>query len=107
MRRLVRFLAPILLAAQLLAVLPAAAAQTAAVQASHAHCNGTPPDHCPCCPDDSDSMSGCFVMCALSAAVTPSIFVIAIAPAHTAPMIDSSTYQSSLADPPLKPPPIA
>ena len=52
-------------------------------------------------------MKGCLVMCSLAAAIAPSEFIVAVTPSHAAPFVEHSDYHTSLADPPLKPPPIA
>jgi hypothetical protein len=63
-------------------------------------------DHCPCCPDGANSMKDCLVSCTL-AAVAPNVHgtarvstpVLRVDAIPFAPLV-------SLADPPLKPPPI-
>ena len=52
-------------------------------------------------------MKDCLVMCTLAAAVTPSVFVVAITRARAAAVVESTDYLTTLTDPPLKPPPIA
>ena len=112
LNRLTKPVALLVIAAQLLLGVPAmATTQAPAASGTHAPCDEMPaPNHedgCPCCPDDSGSMKGCLVMCSLAAAITPSEFVVAVTPSRAAPIVGYSDYHSSLADPPLKPPPIA
>ena len=112
LNRLARPVALLVVAAQLLLGFSGmASAQVPASSGTHAPCDEMPasnPDgSCPCCPDDSGSMNGCLVMCSLAAAIAPSEFVVAVTPSHAAPFAEYSDDHSSLADPPLKPPPIA
>jgi hypothetical protein len=112
LNRLLRPVALLIVAAQMLLVFPAmATAQAPAASGTHAPCAEmpapNPDDGCPCCPDNAGSMKGCLVMCSLAAAITPSEFVVAVTPSHAAPFVEHSNHQTSLADPPLKPPPIA
>lgn len=111
LNRLAKPVALFVVAAQLLLGFSGlATAQAPAASGTHAPCDEMPVptgDGCPCCPDDANSMKGCLVVCTLAAAITPSEFVVAVTPSHAAPFADPSDYQSSIADPPLKPPPIA
>ena len=112
LNRLTKPVALLVVAAQLMLGFPAmATAQAPAASGTHTPCAEMPaPNHgdgCPCCPDDSGSMTGCLVMCSLAAAIAPSEFVVAVTPSHAAPFVEYSDHRTSLADPPLKPPPIA
>jgi hypothetical protein len=120
-RRLTRFLLPLLpllpllIAAQLLLTVPAMAHAPGAGGGNTSPCEemaspmagATHEGGCPCCPDDSGSMQGCLVTCSLAAAIAATEFVVAVRPAHAAPSGQYTTHHTSLADPPLKPPPIA
>jgi hypothetical protein len=112
LNRLSRPVALLVIAAQLLLGWPGmASAQTSTPAGSHAHCNEMFAVHhekgCPCCPDDSGSMKDCLVMCSLAAAVAPSVIEVVVTPSRVAAFVEFPDYQTTLADPPLKPPPIA
>jgi len=99
--RLARLLLPLLAIAQLLLAVPALASVHAGAAAAAA-CH-----HCPCCPDDASSMKDCLAACTLGAAIAPSISVVFVVTQVSAVTADSSYYVPSLAEQPLKPPPIA
>jgi hypothetical protein len=112
LNRLSRPVALLVIAAQLLLGFSVmATAQVPATAGTHAPCEAMPTvehdDGCPCCPDDAGSMKGCLTMCSLAAAIAPSEIVVAVTPSRAAPFIEFAGYHTSLADPPLKPPPIA
>jgi hypothetical protein len=111
LNRLARPVALLLIAAQLLLGTPSMAAQAPAPQGTHAPCDQMPTakhdDGCPCCPDDGGSMQNCLVMCSLAAAVAPCVFVVGVTPSHAAVYLEFSSSVPALAEPPLKPPPIA
>jgi hypothetical protein len=46
-------------------------------------------------------------MCTLAAAVTPSEFVVVVAPLQAPALVEFPEFLTALSDPPLKPPPIA
>ena len=78
-RRLARPLAFLVIAAQLLLVVPAmanatvSAAATTEMHCDHTDAHGDAP--CPCCPDGASSGTDCLVSCMLSAVAAPAIFV--------------------------------
>lgn len=110
--RLLRPLIYVLVAAQLLLSAPVASAFAASepARAMSAECASDmhhPADatRCPCCPDGV-SMSVCLATCAAAAAITTTVrtksspaVALAISAAPVVALV-------SLADPPLKPPPI-
>jgi hypothetical protein len=62
---------------------------------------------CPCCPDGVKSLAGCLTACMPAAAIAPSALIVG---ASTSPVESSGAVIAPvvyLADPPLKPPPIA
>ena len=111
LNRLAKPVALLVIAAQLLLGLPAMAnAHIAVSSGTHVPCDEmatTHHDGCPCCPDDSGSLKDCLAMCSLAAAVTPSAFVLAVTRTRVAALVEVPDVVSTLADPPLKPPPIA
>jgi hypothetical protein len=62
---------------------------------------------CPCCPDGVTTMAGCMSACVVTSAAPD----ISIARVHRSPVvaIETTIFENltDLADPPLKPPPIA
>jgi len=108
-RRLARYLLPMLAAAQLLLAVPAMASVPAnsdgASPCDHMAMTG---DHdCPCCPDGTESMKDCLTSCLLAALITSDVAPV-IAMAHVpAEYVDAAYRIPSPADPPVKPPPIA
>lgn len=116
LNRLAKPVALLVVAAQLLLGVPAmAAVQAPAGAETHAPCDAMSHSApvarhdggCPCCPDESASMKDCLASCSLAAAITPTLFVVAVTPSHTAPLVEYSDHLSALSDPPVKPPPIA
>jgi hypothetical protein len=116
LKRMARPVALLVIAAQLLLGLPAmATAQVPAAAGTQAPCADMPASHglgakhdgCPCCPDGAGSMKDCLVMCTLAAAVTPSVFVVVVAPSQAPSLVEFPGFLTALSDPPLKPPPIA
>ena len=112
-RRVLRTLIYVVVTAQILLSAPIATALARSGATSHAaaHCAGMMPSPddskpCPCCPDGAD-MAACLSACTATAgAVTvfaistaPLVFAVSRAPAFG--------REGALADPPLKPPPIA
>jgi hypothetical protein len=111
-KRLLKPLVYLVVAAQLLLAVPAMAYVPAATaESASMPCDEMPGmgggDDCPCCPEGVDSMKDCLVSCMLAAVAAPSAEIVArvIAPASR---VDSTLFTPlvSLADPPLKPPPI-
>jgi len=108
-RSLVKPLAFLYLATQLLLALPAgAAAPTGSHQTPCEQMAGaSTQDHCPCCPDGVSSMKDCLASCTLAAVMSISTLSLVVAPsaaqAAPAPMF----FIPRVNDPPLKPPPIA
>ena len=106
-----RPVACVVIAAQLLLVVPATAQVPGPGNLEHCDemaslASAASHDGCPCCPDDPGSMQGCLAMCSLAAAIAPGEFIVAVTPSHVALPVEISSYQTSLAEPPLKPPPI-
>ena len=112
-RRYFRPLVYVLVAAQLLLSAPvvsAAAAQPSGV--AEMPCADSMPEAershpCPCCPEGVTTMAACLSACVVTAAAPE----ITIARAQTSPAVPIATTVfenlTELADPPLKPPPIA
>jgi hypothetical protein len=94
-----KFLKPLvylLIAAQLLLAVPAMGALSA-----------TDADACPCCPAGADSMNDCLASCTLSAVALQNAQVLAHVSASSMRLEAlPSAPPASLAEPPLKPPPI-
>lgn len=104
MNRWQRILVRVLVLAQLLVTAPLASALSVA---DRADAMGVEEAECPCCPDGADSLRDCLASCTLAALALPDIQVIARA--NVPPLrVDAAPSASlfSLADPPLKPPPI-
>lgn len=96
-----------LAAAQLLLAIPAMASANAAAGSACDHA-GMSSDHgCPCCPDDANSMSGCLAYCLLGTAVAPSLLLVFTVSHVSQEFADAADFVPTVADPPVKPPPIA
>lgn len=111
LNRLSRPVALLIVAAQLLLAIPSLAHASLAA-GSTTPCNviqmsGQHQDGCPCCPDGVSSMKDCLVTCSMAVAVTSAIGSFKVSASHDAPVADVTDPISYLADPPLKPPPIA
>ena len=110
-RRLARPLAFLVIAAQLLLVVPAmanatvSAAATTEMHCDHTDAHGDAP--CPCCPDGASSGTDCLVSCMLSAVAAPAIFVATAALPDTPEFIQTTFAPDPFFQPPLNPPPIA
>ena len=104
-------LAFLLVAAQLLLAVPAmAGAPSAAALTAEMPCDDMPmhgDDPCPCCPEGSDSMTDCLVSCLLSATAASTLHIIQAEPDSTRAFANPPHPAPTVADPPLKPPPIA
>jgi hypothetical protein len=109
-RSLVKPLAFLYIAVQLLLAVPAGAA--APMEAHQTPCEqmaGVPAhdDHCPCCPDGTSSMKDCLASCTLAATMSLSLLPVPAAPARAPAVSVPVSSTSSASEPPLKPPPIA
>jgi len=111
-KSIVKPLAFLLVAAQLLLAVPAMAlAQSTWATADSNPCDemmgSTTSDECPCCPDGADSMKDCLASCTL-AAVASSDVPLPARPVASSLRVEGlpSAPLLSAADPPLKPPPI-
>jgi hypothetical protein len=108
-KRSIRPLACVLIAAQLLLSAPVVSALTAASASDAMPCAGLmsgDPEPCPCCPDGTESMAQCLSACTAA-------FVIAVKPSAIVPVSEPSSASAPLfvplavfAEPPIKPPPI-
>jgi hypothetical protein len=98
------------IAAQLLLAVPAGAGAMSGASSAAAHCadmhEASGEKHCPCCPDGADSMSDCMSACIAAAALPASLPVFAVDRLDEFVRRPSFDFVTSLADPPLKPPPI-
>jgi hypothetical protein len=93
----------LLVAAQLLLAVPA----MAFAQTTSASTSSTTHDECPCCPEGADSMKDCLASCTLAAVASSNVPLPARPSAPSLGVEGSpSAPLASLADPPLKPPPI-
>jgi hypothetical protein len=111
-RRLAKPLTYLIVAVQLLLAVPSmAAAQWPASSHAEMPCDEMPmsagDDSCPCCPDGVDSMTDCLVSCLLAVAATPAVLVVNILAPTAIGFTDPGHIAGTLAEPPLKPPPIA
>ena len=108
--RIARSVVFLLIAAQLLLAVPAMAGVTGAAASATADCADMPgahgDRHCPCCPDGASSVAGCMSACTAASALPALLPTIAVD--RVAELVRHPTFEfiSSLADPPLKPPPI-
>jgi hypothetical protein len=108
-KRFIRPLLYVLIAAQLLLSAPVVSALTAAPGSSAMPCAGMmigETEPCPCCPEGSESMAQCLSACTAA-------FGIVAAHSGVAPAAASSSASAPLfaplavfAEPPIKPPPI-
>ena len=110
-RRLKNLLVHVLIAAQLLLVVPAMASVPAAAPAgAEMPCDGMPmpasDDPCPCCPDGTTSMTACLVSCLLAATAAPMIFTTQVESIPTVSFVEVPHAANAFSEPPLKPPPI-
>lgn len=110
-RRILRKIALLLVAAQILGA-PANAFPGLAPAGDAAHCADAMPashddDRCPCCPDGGMNASACLSACTVSVGWVP-VLAFTAAPATTDRVIAAPPARLvALAEPPLKPPPIA
>jgi hypothetical protein len=101
----------VLIAAQLLLAVPAiATAHSTGAAAAEQACDEMPMPaghhDCPCCPDGSDSMTGCLVSCTLGATAAATISTVPMATATAQPYFEIPHTLDTFSDPPIKPPPI-
>jgi hypothetical protein len=113
-RRLVRTLLYVLVAGQVLLSAPIASAMSMGANAASAEmpCADSMPQAddskpCPCCPDGTSSVAACLSACTAAAAALPALAVDAVRAATLPSPVAASPQIADLADPPLKPPPIA
>lgn len=124
-RRAVRALTYVLVALQLLLSVPAASVWATQNSVHHASIAATPCDgmdmpsgmdapagephsrHCPGCPDDEKSARDCQAACAASVAMLPVFSYFCPTPVVVPSAEPLPVILHPLADPPLKPPPIA
>jgi hypothetical protein len=108
-KRLVRPLLYVLIAAQLLLTAPVVSALAVASASDAMPCAGVmmaDTEPCPCCPDGTESMAQCLSACtaAFGIAVTHSGFIaVAGSSSASAPLFAPLAV---FAEPPIKPPPI-
>lgn len=108
-RSLVKSLAFLFLATQLLLAMPAGATSASGKPAGAcATMPGVQADgHCPCCPDGVSTLKDCLAACTLAAAMTSSAIIVPVVRSHADVIPLPVTPGPSAADPPIKPPPIA
>jgi hypothetical protein len=113
-RKLARPLIYVLVAAQLLLSAPivsAMAGEMASPAKDMACADMTPRTEdskpCPCCPDGVMSMAACLSACAAAVAALPSVRIYLSAVTAAPAIVPRFASIAELADPPLKPPPIA
>ena len=113
-RRFVRTLIYVLVAGQVLLSAPMASAMGHGAKATAAempcadsmpHADESKP--CPCCPDGTASMAACLSACTASVAALPTLETHIIKAAALPSPAATFLQIADLADPPLKPPPIA
>jgi len=112
-RRSFRTLIYVLVAAQALSFAPVATSMPAAHSAdsSGMHCPDMAPaaddsKGCPCCPD-ANTVAACLSSCAATVGAISTFLLPVASSAHGAISVASFVPRGELADPPLKPPPIA
>lgn len=107
-KRSIRPLACVLIAAQLLLSAPMVSALSAMSAPDSMPCAGMMPDTepCPCCPDGTENMAQCLSACTAAFAISSAPF--AVVPVRTISPSSAPLFVSrhALADPPVKPPPI-
>jgi hypothetical protein len=104
----------LLIAVQLLLVVPAiSAASVSTAGAMEMPCDGMPmhesvdgDDPCPCCPDGASSMTDCLASCMLAAVAAPAITSTQFVTSHAPPYVETPFTADSFSSPPLNPPPI-
>ena len=115
-RRFIRTLVYVLVAGQVLLSAPIASAMGqgtgTGVASSEMPCADSMPQTddskpCPCCPDGTSSVAACLSACTASVAVLPTLVVHAVKTAALPSPVATFPQIADLADPPLKPPPIA
>jgi hypothetical protein len=107
-RSLVKPLAFLFLAMQLLLAMPAGASASESPSGACATMAGVHADgHCPCCPDGVSTLKDCLASCTLAATMTSFHVTVPVVRSHAAVIPLPVTPAAWAADPPLKPPPIA
>jgi hypothetical protein len=114
-RRFIRTLIYVLVAGQVLLSAPIASAMggnAPSAAAAEMPCADSMPQTddstpCPCCPDGTSSMAACLSACTGSAATLPALAVNVVRPVALPSPAVAFPQIADLADPPLKPPPIA
>jgi len=111
-RRIHRSLVHVLIAAQLLLSAPIVnaldvIASDGATPCAEQMASGHHDSHCPCCPDGASSQASCLSACIATAAIVPSVLVVAARANPVESRGEVVAPIAYLADPPLKPPPIA
>ena len=113
-RRFIRTLIYVLVAGQVLLSAPIASAMGNGANAATAEmpCADSMPQTddskpCPCCPDGTSSVAACLSACTASVAALPALAVNAVRTVALPSPVAAFPQIADLADPPLKPPPIA
>jgi hypothetical protein len=115
-KRWKRILVQVLVVAQIVCAAPVASALPAGPGAEEMPCAGMMgmeamhpdlgSDHCPCCPEGTDSVAACLAACAVAAGITDSYAMPVISAGTPRAPLPIVTTHSRRFDPPLKPPPI-
>jgi hypothetical protein len=107
--RIARTILLLFVASQLLLAMPAGAGAMADASSAAADCADMPgasgDEHCPCCPEGADTLSDCMSACA-AVALPTSLPTFAVERSGELMRRTSFEFVTSLADPPLNPPPI-
>lgn len=112
-RRFFRTLIYVLVTGQLLLSAPMASAMgKGADAAAQIPCADSMPQSddskpCPCCPQGTSSIAACLSACAASVAALPGLAVSVVRAVALPSPVAAFPQIADLADPPLKPPPIA
>jgi hypothetical protein len=113
-RDLVKPLAFLYVAVQLLLAVPAGASAGALAQAGmhqnpceHMAVVPAQGDHCPCCPDGTSSVRDCLASCTLAATMSVSLMPVPATPERAQAASVLACAIPSASEPPLKPPPIS
>jgi hypothetical protein len=113
-RSFIRTLLYVLVAGQVLLSAPIASALGKGANAAAAEmpcADSMPPtddsNPCPCCPDGTSSIAACLSACTASIAALPVLAVSVVRTVALPSPVAAFPQITDLADPPLKPPPIA
>ena len=108
--RIARTVVYLLVTAQFLLAVPAFANTLASATSAAAHCadmlEAAGDEPCPCCPDGADTLSDCMSACAIASALPASLPTLAVDRVVELVRLAPAVFITSLADPPLNPPPI-